>query len=318
MGLLIVKEGIFSTIQDLGRFGRKRFGINQSGVMDAAAARLINILLGNDQTEAVIELHFPAGEILFESDAVFALGGANFTAELDGTLVDNWQSLFAAKGSVLKFKNKLSGNRAYLSVAGGLKIEKWLGSASTNLTAGAGGYKGRTLRKADRIGFKNKVPHSPYFSRHLSRSIIPPYSRFPVVRIIAGAEYELLSASSRETLDQTFTISNDSNRMGFRLTGGPLFLAGSIELLSSAVSFGTLQLLPDGQMIVLMADHQTSGGYPRIAHVVTRDLPLLAQLGPNDRVAFQLVTIEDAEGLAMKFESEINLLKVGCGFGSYR
>ena len=332
MSLLILKEGILTTIQDLGRFGHKRFGVNQTGVMDAGAARLINILLGNHQAEAVLEMHFPADEILFERATIFALGGADFGAELDGKPVDNWRSSFAKKGNVLKFRGKLAGNRAYLSVAGGLQIEKWLGSASTNLTAAIGGYKGRQLQKGDRIGLNTKSTNKPtevgtpnnsatrseFVSRRISRSLVPPYSRFPVVRIIAGAEYGLLTASGQEALNQNFAISNDSNRMGFRLIGPPLDLLESKELLSSAVSFGTIQLLPDGQMIVLMADHQTSGGYPRIANVITRDLPLVAQLGPDDKLAFQLVSIEEAEDLTMDFENELNLLRVGCSFSGYR
>lgn len=319
MSLLVIKEGILTTIQDLGRFGHKRFGVNQTGVMDVAATRLINILLGNDQSESVLEMHFPAGEILFERATIFALGGADFYAELDGKPVDNWRSNFAKKGNVLRFKEKLGGNRAYLSVAGGLQIEKWLGSASTNLTASIGGYKGRPLQKGDRIGLNRKsAARSEFLSRRISTSLVPPYSRFPTVRIIAGAEYELLTALSQKMLQQNFAISNDSNRMGFRLIGPPLDLSESKELLSSAVSFGTIQLLPDGQVIVLMADHQTSGGYPRIASVITRDLPLVAQLGPNDKIAFHLVSIEETENLAMEFESELNLLKVGCKFRGHR
>lgn len=312
MSLIIEKEGIFTTIQDLGRFGHKRFGINQTGVMDAAAARLINILLGNSQTEAVMEIHFPAGDILFEEETIFALSGADFNAELNCRPVDNWRSHFAEKGSVLKFKRKLLGNRAYLSIAGGVEIENWLGSASTNLTAEIGGYKGRTLKKDDRIGLKSKAANPGFISKHIAVSLIPLYSRFPTVRIIAGAEYEFLTTSSQEKLNQNFVISNDSNRMGFRLIGEPIYLYEPKEFLSSAVNFGTIQLLPDGQLIVLMADHQTSGGYPRIANVITRDLPLVAQLGTNDKVAFQLVSNEEAENLAIEFEGEINLLRTGC------
>ncbi|MBC7901546.1 MAG: biotin-dependent carboxyltransferase family protein [Saprospiraceae bacterium] len=314
MSLLVTKEGIFTTVQDLGRFGRKRFGINQTSVMDAAASRLINILLDNDQSEAVLEMHFPACEILFEGDAIFALGGADFGVELDETPVENWRSIFAEKGSVLRFRQKLSGNRAYLSVAGGFEVVKWLGSASTNLAAKIGGYKGRTLKKGDQIGLKTKSARSEFISKQISRSPIPPYSQFPVVRIIVGAEYELLTPLSKQALKQNFTISNDSNRMGFRLSGEPLCLSETKELLSSAVNFGTIQLLPDGQLVVLMADHQTSGGYPRIANVITRDFPLIAQLGSNDKVAFQLVSVEAAENLALEFETELNVLKAGCKY----
>jgi antagonist of KipI len=135
------------------------------------------------------------------------------------------------------------------------------------------------------------------------------------VRVIAGAEFEMLNRKSQSKLfEQDFTIATNSNRMGYRLNGEPLTLTKPYELVSSAVKFGTLQLLPDGQLIVLMADHQTSGGYPRIAHVITRDLPLLAQLGASDKVAFHLIALEEAEQLAVEFENELNFFRVGCRF----
>ena len=144
-------------------------------------------------------------------------------------------------------------------------------------------------------------------------SVRPRYSRFPTVRIIAGPEFEFLTATSeRDFVSEGFTLTNDCNRMGYRLTGKPLHLLHRREMISAAVNFGTIQLLPDGQLIVLMADHQTSGGYPRIGNVISFDLPLLAQLGPKDGVSFQIVTVEEAERLAMQFELELNYLRVGC------
>lgn len=141
--------------------------------------------------------------------------------------------------------------------------------------------------------------------------MIPFYSRFPTVRVTAGAEFEWLKTLSRELfLKEYFVISQNSDRMGFRLQGEPIRLSKKKEILSSAVNFGTIQLLPDGQMIILMADHQTSGGYPRVANVISTDLPLLAQLGAGDKVAFHLVLIEEAENLLMEFEKNLNLLKI--------
>src|SRR5688572_13279782 len=145
MSILFQTTGLLTTIQDLGRNGFRRFGINPNGAMDKTAVRLINILLGNDETEAAIETHFPAPEILFEEDAVIALGGADFGAKLNENPIENWRIVVAEKGSLLKFGKKIFGNRAYLAVRGGLKIEKWLGSASTNLTANIGGFEGRAL-----------------------------------------------------------------------------------------------------------------------------------------------------------------------------
>ena len=307
---------MLTTVQDLGRNGFRRFGINQNGAMDRIAVRLINSLLGVDENAAVLEMHFPAPEILFEEPAIFALGGADFSARLNGEPLDNWRVNFAETGTTLKFENKSFGNRAYLSIKGGFKIENWLGSASTNLKAQIGGFQGRKLQTGDRIEFNSKFKiQNSKFNFKVSNALIPFYSKFPTVRAVAGAEFDSLTAISQQIfLKENYTITQNSDRMGFRLAGEPLYLLDPKEMISSAVNFGTIQLLPDGQMIVLMADHQTSGGYPRIANVIGTDLPLLAQLGTNDKVAFHLVSPEEAENLLVRFEKDLILMKTAAKF----
>jgi antagonist of KipI len=316
MSLLLIKPGILTTVQDLGRHGYRRFGINPGGAMDQTAVRLINTVLGNAENEAALEMHFPAAEIVFEANAIAAIGGADFSAVLGDKPIENWRPFFAAKGSVLKFKVKTAGNRAYLAIRDGLRVERWLGSSSTNLTAAIGGLDGRRLAAGDHVECKAKVKRQKVkLGRRVSNRLIPRYRSFPTVRVVAGAEFEFLTEAGRDLLlDHDFIVSNNSNRMGFRLTGEPITFANAREFISSAVSFGTIQTLPDGQLIVLMADHQTAGGYPRIAHIISRDLPLLAQLGANDKVAFHLIEQEDAERLAIEFERELNFLRVGCRF----
>jgi len=320
MSIIIQKSGILSTIQDLGRTGFRRFGINPNGAMDKTAVRLINILLDNDEAEAVLEIHFPAPGILFEEDALIALGGAEFGAKFDDKPIENWRPYFIEKNQTLIFTKKVFGNRTYLSIKGGFKIEKWLGSASTNLIAEIGGFEGRSLQKNDRLIFNSrfKIQDSRFRIQDskplykISKDLIPRYSSFPIVRVIAGAEYEQMTAlSERNFLKQNFTIDTDSNRMGFRLNGEPLYLLDKIELVSSAVDFGTIQLLPDGQLIILMADHQTSGGYPRVAHVISTDLPILAQLGAHDKVGFEIISEREAEDLTLEFERDLNWLRIG-------
>ena len=312
MGIFLKKAGLLTTVQDLGRFGHRRFGINPNGVMDRTAARIVNILIGNDEHDAVLEMHFPAAEIVFEKPCVFAIGGAELTPQLDGLPITNWCTHRAETGGTLRFRSKQKGNRAYLAVQGGLCVDEWLGSKSTNLAAAIGGFAGRVLQTGDRIE-TNAADGMPWCDqRVVAASLIPHYSRFPTVRVIPGAEFELLTDASRETFSAAnYSITNNSNRMGFRLNGEPLALAQPLELVSSAVSFGTIQLLPDGQMIVLMADHQTSGGYPRIANVIERDLPVLGQLGGGDSVAFHPVSLSDAELLAVELEHNLAKLKVG-------
>ncbi len=316
MSITLLTNGILTTVQDLGRYGARRYGINPGGAMDTKAVRLINILLGNEENEAVLEMHYPAPQVRFDKDVIFSLGGGEFGGALNDSPVGNWRPVFAQKGDVLKFAEKRSGTRCYLAVKGGLAVEKWLGSAATNLKARVGGFEGRALKKNDvlKCGMQNaeRGIHRSPLNYSVSRSLIPRYSAFPTVRVIPGAEYELLSEETRlGFIEQSFKIGLQSDRMGFRLAGKPLKLGKPHEFISSAVSFGTIQLLPDGQLIILMADHQTTGGYPRLAHIISEDLPLVGQLSANDGIGFHVVDINAAEDLVLDFERELNLLKFG-------
>lgn len=316
MSITIQKAGILTTVQDLGRNGFRRFGINSNGVMDKTAVRLINILLGNNENEAVLEMHFPAPEILFAENAVCAIGGADFSPTFDGQKVENWKLFFVKKGTTLKFPKKVSGNRAYLAVKGGFEIEKWLGSASTNLTAKIGGFRGRNLQKGDCLMFAQDANfQNPRINIKISHSLIPEHSTSPVVRVLAGQEFKFLTAFSEQLfLKEDFMVGQNSDRMGFLLQGKPIYLLPRKEMISSAVCFGTIQLLSNGQMIILMADHQTTGGYPRIGQIIEPDLPLVAQLGANDKIAFRLISIEEAENISLHFEKNLNMLRTGCKF----
>lgn len=310
MSLLIQKAGVFTSVQNLGRFGLQRFGINPRGAMDRTAARIINLLLGNDDNAAVLEFYFPAPEIVFEEASQFALGGADFTAELDGNAITNWRTYGAAKSSVLRFGKKVFGSRCYLGLIGGIAAS---GSEQS-------GFVTHRLQKGDRLCVDESISETARTvrNRSVSKNIFPPYSSFPTVRITTGGEFAKLIDTDKNSLESAnFVISNDSNRMGFRLRGPDLHLTESTEIVSAAVNFGTVQLLPDGQLIVLMADHQTSGGYPRVAHVISADLPLLAQLGPGDKFAFKVVELREAEHLAAQVEADLQKLKIGVSFGRY-
>lgn len=314
MSLLIKKPGILTTVQDLGRFGYRRIGINPGGAMDATAARIANLLVGNDENAPLLETHFPAAQIMFKSDTRFAITGADLAATLDDQPVDNWTSHLASPGSELRFTSRLLGSRAYLAVEGGLDVEQWLGSASTNLAACVGGYQGRRLIAGDEIAIAATLTFASRDAR-VSSTLVPRYSSFPTVRIIRGAEYDLLDDAAKGLLvDHDFSLSNNSNRMGYRLSGDALKLAETHEFISAAVDIGTIQLLPDGQLIVLMADRQTAGGYPRLAHVITADLPLMGQAGPGDKVAFHMIDLSEAEAISAAFERELSFLRVGCRF----
>lgn len=302
--ITFLKSGILTTIQDLGRNGFRASGINPNGVMDSYAFRKLNILLGNEEAEGMLEFHFPAPEILFEQDAIIAIGGADFQPEIDGKTIENDKLYFIKLGSVLKFKRKIRGERCYLGIQGGIEIEQWLGSVSTNLIAKIGGKK---IEKGDKLSFKSLPQKQNIFDKKIKTFIENENSE---MRILAGNEFSFLTEEGKQSIEnQEFMISQNSNRMGYRLESEPLELIQKIELLSSAVYFGTIQLLPNGQLIILMADHQTTGGYPRIGHVVSVDLPKLAQMSISKCFRLKIISIEEAERLYIEREKEFDKLK---------
>ena len=320
MSIIIQKRGVLDTIQDLGRRGYRKFGVNPNGVMDTVATRLINTLLGNEENCAVLEMHFPAPVIEFQEDASIALGGAEFCAQFGKEPIQPWKRYSVRKGSVLSFNEKKMGSRCYLAIEGGFEIENWLGSASTNLKAGVGGKNGRYLISTDKIPFKvNSEAETSLCGASIARSVIPSYSNAPIIRYIKGVEYRNLTALSENDFSkETYQISQNSDRMGFRLEGKSLNVLDDTEIVSTAVNFGTIQLLPSGQLIVLMADHQTTGGYPKIGHIIKQDLPLIAQLGAGDSVRFEVLSIKEAEETSLKFEKDLRFLKMGLRFNSKR
>ena len=313
--LKVIKGGLLSTVQDLGRPGSRKFGVNPGGVMDRRSAIIANGLAGNEPSAAVIEMHFPAAEIEFGDQRIFAIGGADLGATLDGVPISNWRCHRALPGCLLRFEGKILGERAYLAVNGGLMADEWLGSRSTNLAAGIGGYNGRPLQIGDVVQLQEPTIYEGTSLGHqiAAHSLVPHYSRFPTLRVIAGPEYSILSSAGRAALsEQTFTLTHASDRMGFRLQGEPIESGNQPEMVSSAVTYGTVQLLPDGQLIILMADHQTAGGYPRVAQIIDHDLPVAAQLGGGGKLCFHFVSIAEAEALRHRIEDELARFRVGC------
>lgn len=310
MAVLVRKAGVFTSLQGLGRYGQQRYGVAPGGSMDRTAARIANILAGNDESEHLLEFHFPGPEIVFGEDRVFALGGADFDARLDGEPVRNWHRHLARASGVLSFKKKLGGSRGYLAVDGGLRYDNARSESpfvTERISSGQTliAIKDSQAEIAGRLG--------------VARDLLPAYSEHPTVRLIAGAESDSLTAECLGILKTSdFTLTKDSDRMGFRLHGPILQAVERPQMVSAAVCFGTVQLLPNGQLIVLMADHQASGGYPRIGHVIAADLPLVAQLGPGDAMRFSIVDIGVAEQAAARIESDLNKLKAGLSLGRYR
>ena len=321
MNLRIIKGGIQDTVQDNGRYGFQYLGVNPGGTMDKLAARIANILVGNSLNEAVIELHFPASDFFFEQPALIAIAGADFMASINGEEVPRHQPIIVSKFSILQFYRMKTGARAYLSVHGGFDLPRWFNSNSTNLKAMAGGYKGRVLQKDDEIGLRSSELLSSIIGKK-EYQVLPwkadigwEDARVTEILALPGNEWEQLTGPSKEILEQaSFMITSHSDRMGYRLTGQQLSLQTKEEQVSSAVSFGTVQLLPDGQLIILMADHQTTGGYPRVAHVISAHHSRLAQLNPGERIQFRLCDHATAESLMAKQQQHVVQLEHACRF----
>ena len=301
MSLKIIKAGVLDTIQDTGRFGYQSSGINPGGAMDRFSAQLANCLLGKQMDAPVIEMHFPAPTIEFEEATIICITGADFDPVINQASIPKNQPIAVNKNAVLEFKKAKTGARCYLSILQSLTLQKWLNSYSTNLKVEAGGYKGRTLKVGDVIKFRKEDAICNYLQSCNFRVLPFKVELFGgtstnCVEVIKGNEWDWLTAESQHLFTtKPFTISTLADRMGYRLHGEVLELREQKQLVSSAVSFGTLQLLPTGQLIVLMADHQTTGGYPRVGHVISAHLPRLAQMKPHNSISFKIVDIETAE-----------------------
>ncbi|MEO7765949.1 MAG: biotin-dependent carboxyltransferase family protein, partial [Ferruginibacter sp.] len=279
MGIKIIKPGLFTTLQDLGRPGYRCDGIGPGGVMDFFAASVANFLTGNDEHAPVLEMHFPAAELLFEEDALVSITGADFGACIDDAETTLWKPLLIKKQQRLSFKKHNSGARVYLSVQGGIKADRWLNSYSTQIKVQEGGYKGRALLKGDGLDL---LAGNSFFGLKnfpvVTALAMPVYKPASPIRCIGGTEWGIVEDESKaKFVGELFSITAQSDRMGYRLQAINLVLNEPVHLVSSPVDLGTIQLLPSGQLIILMADHQTTGGYPRVANVISADLPKLAQ-----------------------------------------
>ncbi|MBW3628324.1 MAG: biotin-dependent carboxyltransferase family protein [Gemmatimonadetes bacterium] len=324
MTLRVVEPGLLTTVQDLGRHAHQRYGVPGGGAMDPFALRVANLLVGNSEADAGLEITLGGFTARLEADALVAAGGADLRATADGVDLPNWHAARLLAGTSLTFRGGAPGCRGYLAVAGGLAVPQVLGSRSTLLRAGIGGVEGRALRNDDLLRCGSPSPLSERIAAALAGrpgavvvahsgvgvSLRPDYSANPTIRLLPGAHVDGLTNQSRQELFRSpFRVSSESDRMGYRLTGVRLELTEPIELLSEAVVFGTVQLPPDGNPIVLMADRPTTGGYPRVGEVATADLPLLAQLRPGDTVRFRPCSLEGAQSELLARERGFELLR---------
>lgn len=294
MSLRVRKPGLFTTVQDLGRPGLGRWGVSPCGAMDPLALTLANLLVGNRAEAAGLEVTAQGPDLVFDRETTFALAGADLSATLDGTRVAPGQAQRAHAGQTLKFGARVQGARAYLAVAGGLgrSARAFRGSAATDIGAGLGGLEGRALRAGDVLELE---PQPPFQERAVRGEWARWYQPPDVVRFIPEPGSQLPSEARAGFEAAAFRISSRSNRVGYRLEGPalPSSSAGGLQL-SEPVAPGAIQLPPDGHPIVLMSDRQTTGGYPRLGHVIRADVPRLAQRWLGDSVTFRAVTLDEA------------------------
>lgn len=328
MAIEIIKPGMLATVQDRGRYGYQRYGVNCNGSMDESAARVANILVGNEDTLPVIEFTLTGAAVKFTSDHLIAICGGDMTPYLNNQPVEMWQPVLVKKDSTLSFAQCRNGCRVYLAVAGGFLIKQVMGSYSTSLRARFGGYDGRSLRAGDRLEVckissqskaaklwqaLEKMERVNFHAHHFALV----YDEVVTIRFVEGPDYASLSKDSQEAwLNQNWKIDIQSDRMGYRLQGPELELDSKEEKISEGVTNGTIQLPAHGQPIILLADRQTIGGYPKIAVVAAVDIPILGQLRPGQLIRFIKISMNEAEQLYLEYEQDLELLKAAIALKS--
>ena len=286
MAFRVIVPGALSTVQDLGRFGYQKSGMPCSGVMDQKAYESANQLVNNQKNEAVIEHTVFGGSYRFQSDTVIALAGADMKPSIDGKACPMYRPVFVPSGGILSLGAAVNGCRTYLAAAGGILVPSVLGSRSTNLKCKIGGFQGRALQSGDLLDTGTlSVPFQQIKDLSLKA---PVYSKEIKVRVIEGPQSDYFTEKGLNLFySAPYTVSEQSDRMGCRLEGPAVESIHGTDIVSDGIVFGSIQITSSGMPIVLMADRQTTGGYAKIATVITDDLPLLAQAVPGTTIHFQ-------------------------------
>jgi len=304
MDLTVLRPGVFTAVQDGGRRGYRAAGVPLGGAADPFALRVANILVGNPEDAAGLEIVLDGPELYFPEACTVAVGGAEFAG------VQSWRPWTVGAGQRLRFGECRRGYYAYLAVRGGIAVPPVLGSRSTFFRGGWGGLDGRPLQEGDKLPIGSpaggpRAGEAP--ALFVSPALLPAYSGAALARMIPGAQ-----AGELDRLAGTeFKVSPQSDRMGMRLLGRAVTRRGGADLRSGPTAPGTVQVPPDGQPIVLLAEAQTIGGYPQAAHVAAVDLPLVAQLRPGETVRFEEITLAQAQQLLLRRERDLALLRSG-------
>ena len=302
MGVIGVQEpGLFTTVQDLGREGFGPLGVSASGAADATSLRLGNRLVGNAEGAAGLEMTLLGGTFQFPDGGLVALTGSDFGATLDGKSVELWSSFEARPGQTLRLGPTRSGARSYLCVHGGIEVKLFLGSASTHILSGLGGHEGRSLQKGDVL--KVGPASGAVRKRRLSAQALKAVETRKVLRLTPGPQSDSFpEASQRLFYACRYRVAEESNRMGIRLEGAAIPAPAGGPMISEGIALGAIQVPDGGQPIILFVEQQTTGGYPKIANVISADFHWLGQLRPRDEIRFERVDWETARSLLREQE----------------
>ena len=307
--LEIETGGLLTTVQDLGRYGRQRSGLTPGGAMDPFAASTANLLLGNPRGAAALEITLLGPSLRFLAPTHIALCGGDLSARLDGEPLPLWKTARVQAGQKLSFGRRRSGARVYLAVSGGFMVPEVLGSRSTFLRGKLGGLEGRPLRPGDIL--PGEAASWPDSGRGLRPQDIPAYEQPAILRVLPGPHrLHFTDIGYAAFFANIYLVSPQSDRQGYRLSGPPVERSGAKDILSEPMPLGGVQVPPDGQPILLMADRQTTGGYPLIGVVVSADIPRAAQLAPGDAVRFAPVSLTEASDAAKDVERFLRELEL--------
>lgn len=330
MSITCIKGGTLASFQDEGRIGHQNLGIIVSGAMDSYALKIANIIVGNTRSSACLEITMRGTILRADKDMLIAITGGDLHPVIDHIPVPQWRPVFIKAGSILKFKGAITGLRSYLAVSGGFSLEDFLGSHSTYLRAKVGGFKGRALQVDDRIEIGQVTSQRLAMTQQLATDTIGAFngtswhvrpdfykknrSTF-MIRFIKGPEYDWFNEESQQKFTlQQYTIASSSDRMGYRLEGQSLEKISDSEMVSEAIANGTVQISNNGLPIVLLADRQTTGGYPRVAQICTADLYKFGQMKPADKIHFKEISLNEAYKELAELERTLRQIELSITF----
>lgn len=309
MGIRILKPGMMTTVQDLGRTGYQSQGFAVSGVMDVRSFKLANLLLDNPENEPVLEITLIGPSMQFTSATIIAITGGDFQPMINKKPAPMYTAIYMNKGDILEFKSARTGSRAYVAFSSYLDIPVVMGSRSTNQKCSIGGFKGRKLKSDDYIGFRIKRRYLPYF---LSRSLdLDEFDQEDAtLRVILGPQDSHFTKQGLESfLNSEYIVTSDFDRMGCRLEGPFVAYKNTADIISDGIAFGSVQIPSHGKPIILLADRQTTGGYAKIATVISVDIPKLVQRKTDHKIRFEAITVQDAQRLYLEEEKEMDAFR---------